>query len=69
MQNQGGDNGVDSCKGDHDLVLLDGDIKRSTINSIPSIEFSDRINQLLIAHIVNSVVVKLLGRNIGFVAL
>lgn len=54
---------------DDDLVLLEGDVKMSTVNGIPSFEFFERVNQLLIAYMANSVVVKLLGKNIGFGAL
>ncbi|KAB2011909.1 hypothetical protein ERO13_D09G046450v2 [Gossypium hirsutum] len=54
---------------DDDFFLLDGDIKRSSVNGIPSIEFSDRVSQILIKNMATSVVLKLLGRNIGFAAL
>ncbi|MBA0829624.1 hypothetical protein Goarm_014216 [Gossypium armourianum] len=54
---------------DDDFFLLDGDIKRSSVNGIPSIEFSDRVNQILIKNMATSVVLKLVGRNIGFAAL
>ncbi|KAH1073025.1 hypothetical protein J1N35_025353, partial [Gossypium stocksii] len=51
------------------LLFLDGDIKRSSVNGVPSIEFLDRVNQLLIKEMSTSVVLKLLGQNIGFAAL
>ncbi|MBA0743252.1 hypothetical protein Gogos_005957 [Gossypium gossypioides] len=47
----------------------DGDISRSNLNGIPAIDFSDRINKILIKGIELTVVVKLLGRNIGYRAL
>ncbi|MBA0804720.1 hypothetical protein Gohar_004288 [Gossypium harknessii] len=45
------------------------DVKKSVVNGIPLIEFSKRIHQLLVNEMSISVVFKLLGRNIGFVAL
>lgn len=52
-----------------DLELEDGDILRSVINGIPGIEFSDRIKKILVKDMESAVVVKLLGRNIGYGAL
>ncbi|PPS05014.1 hypothetical protein GOBAR_AA15643 [Gossypium barbadense] len=49
-----------------DLVFKDGDIRRSNLNGIPSIDFLDRINKILIKGMELTVVVKLLGRNIGY---
>ncbi|KAH1084179.1 hypothetical protein J1N35_023940 [Gossypium stocksii] len=54
---------------DEDIELTEDDVERSTINGIPSIKFSDRINQILIKHMEFTVVIKLLGRNIGYNAL
>ncbi|KAG8473013.1 hypothetical protein CXB51_034928 [Gossypium anomalum] len=48
-----------------DFDLLDGDIVKSSINGIPTIDFSTRVNQLLIKDMEHTVVIKLLGRNIG----
>ncbi|MBA0693789.1 hypothetical protein Goari_004138 [Gossypium aridum] len=45
------------------------DIVRSSINGIPAIYFSERINQILIKDMEHTVVIKLLGRNIGYAAL
>ncbi|MBA0799942.1 hypothetical protein Gohar_010420 [Gossypium harknessii] len=39
---------------DDDFFLLDGDIKRSSVNGIPSIKFSDRVNQILIKNMATS---------------
>ncbi|KAK5794167.1 hypothetical protein PVK06_035376 [Gossypium arboreum] len=39
---------------------------RSNLNGIPSIDFLDRINKILIKGMEFTVVVKLLGRNIGY---
>ncbi|KAK5832587.1 hypothetical protein PVK06_016389 [Gossypium arboreum] len=52
-----------------DLEYVNGDIRRSNLNSIPAIDFSERINKILIKAIELTVVVKLLGRNIGYGAL
>lgn len=54
---------------DSNLEFVEGDIKKSGINRIPSIEFSERVNQLLIKDMALTVVVKLLGRNIGLMTL
>ncbi|MBA0729852.1 hypothetical protein Golax_022665 [Gossypium laxum] len=36
------------------------------MNGVPSISFSDRIQKILIQGMENTVILKLLGRNIGF---
>ncbi|KAH1083258.1 hypothetical protein J1N35_023019 [Gossypium stocksii] len=46
--------------------FMEGDILQSVVNGVPSITFSDRIHQILIQGMDNTVVLKLLGRNIGF---
>ncbi|KAH1121634.1 hypothetical protein J1N35_004794 [Gossypium stocksii] len=48
-----------------DCDLLEGDIQKSIVNGFPSIEFLDRIHQILIGDMENTVILKLLGRNIG----
>lgn len=61
--------------GDHDIEemedfeILEGDVQRSVANDTPSIEFSNKINQILIKDMENTIILKLLGRNIGFMAL
>ncbi|MBA0614771.1 hypothetical protein Godav_015017, partial [Gossypium davidsonii] len=52
-----------------DFVIAKGDITGSFVNTIPVINFSERVNQFLIKDIANTVVIKLLGQNIGFVVL
>ncbi|KAK5777123.1 hypothetical protein PVK06_045089 [Gossypium arboreum] len=52
-----------------DLEFEDGDIRRSNLNGIPTIDFSDRITKILIKGMELTVVVKLLGHNIGYGAL
>lgn len=53
-------------EGKDDLDILDGDIQKSLVNGVPSISFSDRIHKILIQGMENTVILKLLGRNIGF---
>ncbi|PPR98740.1 hypothetical protein GOBAR_AA21936 [Gossypium barbadense] len=54
---------------DEDLEFLEGDIHISIINGIPAIDFSERIQQILFKEMEHTVVLKLLGRNIGYGAL
>ncbi|MBA0701656.1 hypothetical protein Goari_027530, partial [Gossypium aridum] len=56
-------------RGDEDLVLLNGDVTISIVSGIPTIDFSDRIQQILFKGMEATVVLKLLGRSIGYVAL
>lgn len=53
-------------EGKNDLDILDGDIQKSVVNGVPSISFSDKIHKILIQGMKNIVILKLLGRNIGF---
>ncbi|KAH1098381.1 hypothetical protein J1N35_015302 [Gossypium stocksii] len=46
-----------------DFDILEGDIQKSFVNGVPAISFSDRIHQILIQGMDNTVVLKLLGRN------
>ncbi|MBA0742268.1 hypothetical protein Gogos_015342 [Gossypium gossypioides] len=52
-----------------DLEFKDGDIRRSNLNGIPAIVFSDHITKILIKGMELTMVVKLHGRNIGYGAL
>lgn len=49
-----------------DFEILDADILRLVVNGTPSIEFSDKINQILVKEMEITVVLKLLGHNISF---
>ncbi|MBA0791045.1 hypothetical protein Gohar_015647 [Gossypium harknessii] len=64
---------LNEVSGDHfvdgGFLLIEGDVKKSVANGIPFIDFSEREHQLLVKEMSTSVVLKLLGRNIGFVAL
>ncbi|KAK5793601.1 hypothetical protein PVK06_034753 [Gossypium arboreum] len=51
---------------EEDLKLLEGDITRTTINRVPVINFSKRIQPFLIRDMAITVVVKLLGQNIAY---
>ncbi|MBA0736955.1 hypothetical protein Gogos_010441, partial [Gossypium gossypioides] len=46
--------------------ILKRDIQKSFVNGVPYITFLERIHQILIQGMDNTVVLKLLGRNIGF---
>lgn len=54
---------------EEDFDLSKSDVVRSIIDGIPSINFSDRVNQILIKDMAHTVVIKLLERNIGYSAL
>ncbi|KAH1038326.1 hypothetical protein J1N35_040069 [Gossypium stocksii] len=57
---------MDNFDDGEDFELLDVDVMRSSVNGIPSINFSKRVNQILIKDMEYTVVIKLLGRNIGY---
>ncbi|PPS17762.1 hypothetical protein GOBAR_AA02785 [Gossypium barbadense] len=44
-----------------DFELSEGDVERSIINDIPSIKFSERINQILIKHVEYTIVINCWG--------
>ncbi|KAA3469259.1 LINE-1 reverse transcriptase isogeny [Gossypium australe] len=52
-----------------DLDFLEGDIRRSVVNGTPAIDFSERIQQILFKEMELTIVIKLLGRSIGYGAL
>ncbi|KAK8363579.1 hypothetical protein V6Z11_A03G174200 [Gossypium hirsutum] len=54
---------------DDEIELMDKDITRSMVNAIPTIDFSERVNQFLIKNMATTVVLKLLGQSIGYNAL
>ncbi|KAK5775757.1 hypothetical protein PVK06_043696 [Gossypium arboreum] len=51
---------------DDDFDLLEGDVKKSVVDGIPFIDFSERIHHQLIKDLKITVILKLMGRNIGF---
>ncbi|KAH1047473.1 hypothetical protein J1N35_038257 [Gossypium stocksii] len=54
---------------DEDLDLLEGDIKKLFVNGIFFIEFSERVQHILIKDMGTTIVLKLMGRNIRYSAL
>ncbi|MBA0843865.1 hypothetical protein Goarm_001016 [Gossypium armourianum] len=54
--------------GEGDIDLSEVDIVRSSVDETPSINFSEWVNQILIKDMACTIVVKLLGRNIGYSA-
>ncbi|KAK8556252.1 hypothetical protein V6N12_002662 [Hibiscus sabdariffa] len=50
---------------DDDIEILDGDITRSMVDGVISIDFSERIQTLAAKSLDQTIVVKLLGRQIG----
>lgn len=54
---------------DGDLELIETDVVRSLINGIPSIEFLERVNQILVKDMALTVAIKLLGQSFGYSAL
>ncbi|KAA3458339.1 reverse transcriptase [Gossypium australe] len=52
-----------------ELKFLEGDIHRSVVNGTPAIDFSERIQQILFKEMDSTVIIKLLGRSIGYAAL
>ncbi|MBA0871043.1 hypothetical protein Goshw_020552 [Gossypium schwendimanii] len=61
FRDKDGDRGNDMV-----IDLSAEDIQKSIVNAIPSIEFSDRIHQILVRNMENTVFLKLLGHNIGY---
>ncbi|KAK8601041.1 hypothetical protein V6N12_050886 [Hibiscus sabdariffa] len=49
-----------------EIEILDGDVQKEVIDGIINIEFSERIRDLAIESLDQTVVVKLLGRLIGY---
>ncbi|KAK8316800.1 hypothetical protein V6Z11_A13G064900 [Gossypium hirsutum] len=54
---------------DNDFELLEGYVNTTTIDGVPAITFSDCIKNILFREMELMVIVKLLGRNIGYNAL
>ncbi|KAK8568597.1 hypothetical protein V6N12_007145 [Hibiscus sabdariffa] len=49
-----------------EIEILDGDVSKTVVDGIISIDFSDRVRNLAIKSFDQTVVVKLLGRRIGY---
>ncbi|PPS18211.1 hypothetical protein GOBAR_AA02364 [Gossypium barbadense] len=54
---------------EEDFSFMEGDITRSTVNGIPTINFSERIQHILLRDMEITVVVKLLGQNLAYTTL
>ncbi|KAK5771958.1 hypothetical protein PVK06_048214 [Gossypium arboreum] len=51
------------------FALIEQDVKKYFIDGVPSIDFSERVHQLLKKEMSTSVVLKMLGRNLGITTL
>ncbi|KAK5771113.1 hypothetical protein PVK06_047288 [Gossypium arboreum] len=58
----------DQCSADS-FALTEQDVKKYCIDGVPSIDFSERVYQLLEKEMSTSVVLKILGRNLGITTL
>ncbi|PPD74816.1 hypothetical protein GOBAR_DD28262 [Gossypium barbadense] len=61
--------GGSTSESEGDFELLEDDVRRYFVNGISSIDFSDRIKQILIKDMEKTVVLKLLRCSIGYVVL
>ncbi|KAK8556925.1 hypothetical protein V6N12_003314 [Hibiscus sabdariffa] len=57
---------ADAFFDDEDVEILEGDVSRSLVDSIISIDFSDRVRSLAEKSLDQTLVVKLLGHRIGY---
>ncbi|KAK8476210.1 hypothetical protein V6N12_066952 [Hibiscus sabdariffa] len=57
---------VDDPFDEDNIDIEEGEITRGLVNGIISIDFSDRINALAVKSLDQTVVLKLLGRRIGY---
>ena len=62
-----GDDGVINMA--DNFVLEDADVKHFHDDGVPAIAFADRVQQLMAESMKNSVIIKLLGKSIGYGAL
>ncbi|PPS12622.1 hypothetical protein GOBAR_AA08024 [Gossypium barbadense] len=58
-----------SADNENEFELFEGDVNMSIIDGIPAINFSDRVKEILFKEMELTIIVKLLGRNIGYNAL
>ncbi|MBA0749661.1 hypothetical protein Gogos_003561 [Gossypium gossypioides] len=54
---------------DEEFDFLEGNFKKSIVDEVPLIAFFDRIQQILIKDMTTTMVIKLLGRSIGYIGL
>ncbi|KAK8528300.1 hypothetical protein V6N12_074831 [Hibiscus sabdariffa] len=60
---------IDASFDDEDVEIQEGDVTRSLVDGIISIDFSDRVRSLVEKSLDQTLVVKLLGRRIGYTTL
>ncbi|KAH1082384.1 hypothetical protein J1N35_022145 [Gossypium stocksii] len=58
-----------SAENENVFELLEGDVNTSIFDGIPAINFSDRVKEILFKEMELTVIVKLLGQNIGYTVL
>ncbi|KAK9018723.1 hypothetical protein V6N11_033770 [Hibiscus sabdariffa] len=51
---------------DEEVLMLEGDVSRYSVNGLISIQFSERVQVLAVKNLEMTVVIKLLGRRIGY---
>ena len=57
---------MQKCPFDLDIEILDQDVSIGSEDDMPTICFSDRVKSILASKMENSVIVKLLGKSIGY---
>ncbi|XP_017621897.1 uncharacterized protein LOC108466040 [Gossypium arboreum] len=58
--------GFEKANDKENIDILECDIQKTIVNGMPSIIFFDPIHRILIQSMSNTVILKILGRNIGF---
>lgn len=61
--------GISGSGWEKDLEFLGGDITRTIVNGIPTINFSERVQQILVRDMASTVLVKLLDRSLSYTLL
>ncbi|MBA0860428.1 hypothetical protein Goshw_017641 [Gossypium schwendimanii] len=67
--NEGFDEEAAAMGSESEFELLEGDVSMTMVNGIPTIAFSGRIKEILFKEMELTIVLKLLGRSIGYNAL
>ncbi|MBA0590922.1 hypothetical protein Gorai_019611 [Gossypium raimondii] len=63
------ENSITAVEVEDNFDFVEGDITRSIVTSIPSIDFSERVLLFLLQEMGTTVVIKILGLNIGYASL
>ncbi|MBA0600179.1 hypothetical protein Gorai_006377 [Gossypium raimondii] len=69
LQAKGQTTTTNDISNEGEFELPETDVVRSSVNGIPSISFSEWVNQILINNMAHIMVIKLLGRSTGYSAL